>query len=1505
VSGVALFMLGPPRVERDGVSVEISRRKVVALLAFLAATGKPHSREYLASLLWPEHDSHHAHSNFRRSLSILRKSIGNEWIDIDRENISLTHQRSLWTDIDQFQKLVAQGTRQENSDAGIRPDQVSFLAEAVELYQDDFLSGFYLRDCPGFDEWQFIQIESLRQEFASTLEKLVVASRIQGRFKPAIEYARRWLELDQLSESVHRQLMLLYSLDGQYSVALRQFEKCKSMVKDELGIQPEDETVELFETIRARRATSTAEHKPGSIEQISADDIRIATVLVTGMGTPEDEGENAQWDGEREDQLDVAVAGILSESQAHVDKALSREVIAIFGFPHVREDDAESALAASLQIRDAAKALHMRLAQGIATGTLIVRTRDTEGNVAFSATGTVIREASRLRHAAREDQILANGITHRRARGAFDFATTHVGGADLKGPVFKVTGSKSQPKKTYGIQGMKATLTGRGQEFQKLKVAMSEVDNGRGQFALITGDAGIGKSRLMSEFRAHVLSAYSRGSPPYWLEGRCRESGAKTSYLPFLELLYSLFAPLGGTTAGAILTLLKDLSGRGHLSEEQVEEIGPVLGNLLSVHFDDPWDTRLSSANPQEIQYRTFQALQELIVALSRQRPVILALEDLHWADALSLDLVSALMEPLVEGPILLLCACRLEWRTKSRRLPLLASRKYQDRYTELALRELNRQQCGELIESLLHPNAVSLQIKDQVTEISQGNPFFLEEAVRSLIDKNTIYQTGDTWLSRGAFKIDEVSEHILSITQDRMDSVLSTTRHVLQIAAVIGGIFEWKVLEEICSSETDLEKAVWALESHGFIFEERTVPERLFAFKHDLVRQAVYQTIPPSRLTAIHRLAGEAVVKVFSSEQQKHFARLAYHYERSDDRRSAVKFLLKAGEKARLAYSNEEAVGFYRRAIALMDGSEAVDTIQEMRLEALMGVVKVCELTGDYDEAEKCYHRAVAVCEELELSPRETAKTYLSFCYILYTRYRFDELMEHARKGMVLLVNDTECIEFLLMSLEIALAYGEKEDSEHWRSHIFRVERLLTKLPYSEELIWAYVQMAMAYASIKKESVALRWLADLRRKAQKIHDLRAVAASYANEGFWIYSANGDYRRAFAAFQQSLEIYQKIGDELNISLIDACTGRLRLSLGELDRAEECAGRALELGRKVGYPVSIALSNTIIGTVSLCRGTIEEAEKAYASSIRIGQTTGVAKLSADAIVQSGRAPLAQGKRLRARKRFIEAIRTVSQWESNLLSFAGAVSGLEEAIDDPDEYRSTCEKLQADLSSEDVSISRWFLEPDSPGHFPIQDFRERFAGRTSSGWVWLDPLEKCSYTAANGLEIRAVNGKDLLDMNMTAPRLMREVSGDFAVQTICYAASKGVPAIGGVLLWSDEDHYLRLDRGRWGNEDVCLGGCLDSIDCVIGRGNLRSTRTYLRLEKMGSNIRALCSRNGNDWYMAGSADFAESTRPHIGLFATGAIDRSIYHGEYTEGTAIHFEEFRIFRPAIASA
>ena len=341
MSGLELHLLGPPRVERDGVPIKVDTRKATALLAYLVVTGESQRRDTLAVLLWPDADQVRARAALRRTVSALNKALAGEGLRIDRESVGLDPDADVWVDIVQFRTRLSESFAHRHPDSEWCAPCVTRLSEAVELSRGDYLSGFTLRDSPAFDDWQSLQVEVFRRELATALERLVRSHAAGGEYEPAIEYARRWLALDPLDESVHRRLMQLHAWAGQRAAALRQYRECVRVLDQELGVPPLEETTELNQAIRQSRSAPPArpQTRAGAEEERTLPaETRPVSPSSAGISSYPLVGRAAEWQTLLRcyDRIDADGHLIVLEGEAGIGKTrLAEEFLA-----HVRANGA-------------------------------------------------------------------------------------------------------------------------------------------------------------------------------------------------------------------------------------------------------------------------------------------------------------------------------------------------------------------------------------------------------------------------------------------------------------------------------------------------------------------------------------------------------------------------------------------------------------------------------------------------------------------------------------------------------------------------------------------------------------------------------------------------------------------------------------------------------------------------------------------------------------------------------------------------------------------------------------------------------------------------------------------------------------------------------------------------------------------------------------------------------------------------------------------------------------
>jgi predicted ATPase/DNA-binding SARP family transcriptional activator len=1024
---LSLYLLGPPRIEREGTPIQVDTRKATALLAYVAITGEQHRRDALVNLLWPEADERHGRAALRRTLSVLRKALAHSVFEVDRESIGLSPDGELWLDVDQFHALLSACRGHGHAASEVCPSCIPLLTDAIALYRADFMRGFSLRDSVNFDDWQFFQTDELQHELIDVLQKLVAAHVAQGDYDTALRYARRRLARDRLSEDAHVRLMELYAWQGQRSAALQQYEACTRALESQLGVQPQPSTTALYRAILQGRTpapplplqqpqadpTFVAAPRSSSTASVPAawteGEVRIVTVLLADLGSAlEQAGDRSPED---EAALTAQLLGILStvlpRYGGHLQRRLGGRVLSAFD---PGESAAELAIRAALETREMANQAGFSPRFGISTGEAILSRASAGGGAAFDLVGSVVDQAVGLARQATAGQIVVDESTCRSADRVVSFSPHPASrdGETEHAPFYLVDGLRREPQPVGRLGGLRAELIGRERERTQLQGALGQAVQGRGQMVSLIGEAGVGKSRLIAELREIALVPDATGVVPLWLEGRCLELDTAPSYAPFLDILHTYLAWGARETEGRrrerIASVLQDLAASGRLTAARAEEMGALLARLFALRWSEAWTQRLERTEADQVQQDTFLAIRDLILALTQQQPVVLVFEDLHWADDLSLDLISLLMEDLAHSPLLLVCAYRPEREHRCRHLGTIAAQKCGEAYTELNLRELSGGQGRQLLSALTGIKALPPTLVDAVLERTRGNPFFIEEIVRSLVDAGIVYREGNRWRVRESVLALSVPESVQSVLLSRLGRLAGELQHVLQVASVIGRVFERRVLARAIDTDVALDRALWELEDRTLVYQERTIPEVEYSFKHVLTQEAVYRSIVRQRREAMHRCVAGAIEDLYGEALAEHYEELAYHYERAGEVSQATAYLLQAGEKAVRNHANEAAIAQLTRALELLEAASETPQRAQRELELLvaLGVPLVLERGHAHPEVARVYGRAQELCDnECPLAQRFQITLGLRRVHLL--RGELPAALEHAQQLLAL----------------------------------------------------------------------------------------------------------------------------------------------------------------------------------------------------------------------------------------------------------------------------------------------------------------------------------------------------------------------------------------------------------------------------------------------------------------------------------------------------------------------
>jgi len=633
-----------------------------------------------------------------------------------------------------------------------------------------------------------------------------------------------------------------------------------------------------------------------------------------------------------------------------VEKFIGDAVMAVFGVPNVREDDAARALQAALEMRERLVELNRQLSRdhnvtleirtGVNTGEVVAPMGDTPSQRIVA--GDAVNVAARLEQVAEPGTILVGARTHAATSTGFEFeAPTQVA---LKGkpqplPAYRLI--RALPESTRGIPGLQAPLIGRDAELATLLAALDEAAGTESpRLVLVFGPAGIGKSRLSAEF---VAAARERRPALRYLRGRCLAAGEGITYWALAEILRGAFgiglddpaeSVANRMRTGVAVTLAPlglDASEVAVTTQALAATVGVKLGDEAApIHADE-----LARAWPR------------FATAFAAMGPAIWLIEDLHWASAPALDMVERLASR-TSGPLVILATARPEFLEGHPGFGTAGGAPP----TAISLRPLTDAQGTELVERLLTVADLPESLRGEILAKAEGNPFFVEEIVRRLIDEGVLVQEGDHWRATSAALTTTIPDSIYALLAARVDALAASDRRVLQEAAVIGRAF-WADAVAHAIPGNGVADSLAVLERKGLVVVRPMSSlsgQEEFAFRHALVRDVAYSSLPKARRARAHAEAGDWISELAGERSDEFVELVAYHYETAiagDDadlawladarEREAVRAkahdsLLAAGRVARRQYALDRAVELHERALALAaDDRERVEAYEQI----------------------------------------------------------------------------------------------------------------------------------------------------------------------------------------------------------------------------------------------------------------------------------------------------------------------------------------------------------------------------------------------------------------------------------------------------------------------------------------------------------------------------------------------------------------------------------------------
>jgi class 3 adenylate cyclase len=500
-----------------------------------------------------------------------------------------------------------------------------------------------------------------------------------------------------------------------------------------------------------------------------------------------------------------------------IARLLGDALLAFFGAPLAHEDDPVRAVRASLDMLSAVKEYAVEVRQkygidfqvriGLNTGPVVVGDVGSDLKFEYTAMGDAVNLAARMQSAARPMTVLISEYTYRFVAPVFD--CLDLGAIDVKGKsepvrVYEVQGPKATPGRLRGLAGLESPMVGRDHELTTLLQLSAAVRAGLGRAAVVIGEPGLGKSRLIAEWKAASTAAAAAGngsgaSAEFWAEGRCLSYGHTLAYHLLIDLLRSLIGvPATATTAetqAALQALVDDVAGPDAM------DVYPYLGHLLSVPLEGEAEERVQMLEPQARQNQYLAALRHVLRALAQRQPLILVLDDIHWADPSSTDLLIKLLPLLSEAALLLCLVTRPDREAHGWRLVTAARERLGPALADLGLSPLSDADSRQLVSNLLEIEALPENIRELILKKAEGNPFFVEEVIRMLIDRGAIYRQGNAWAAGKEISTIDIPDNLQGLLLARIDRLPEDVKRTLRVAsviAVIGRQFSVRVLEQV-----------------------------------------------------------------------------------------------------------------------------------------------------------------------------------------------------------------------------------------------------------------------------------------------------------------------------------------------------------------------------------------------------------------------------------------------------------------------------------------------------------------------------------------------------------------------------------------------------------------------------------------------------------------------------------------------------------------------------------
>jgi class 3 adenylate cyclase/tetratricopeptide (TPR) repeat protein len=871
---------------------------------------------------------------------------------------------------------------------------------------------------------------------------------------------------------------------------------------------------------------------------------------------------NALWQ-----QLDAAI----TENGGYIDKHIGDAVMALWGSKTAREDDPSQAIKAALAMQTVIRgftfqrlesALQMRI--GLNTGSALLGAVGSEQE--FTAMGDTVNLASRLEHAAPVGGIMISHNTYTHVRGIFQVVPQKL--IIIKGkkePVQTYVVKSKKPRafrlRTRGVEGVETHMIGRDAELRHLQDAFYTVFEDREmQMVTICGEAGIGKSRLLFEFENW---SELQTEDYFNFKGRCREQAFNLPFFLIRDLISFRFQILESDSSEVIHEKLEqgiiEFMGAGH------EEQAHFIGHLIGYHFVESPYLKGIMEDSKQVRDIAFLYLTQFFTTVTENKPAVILLEDLHWADDGSLELIQHLVQECRNLPILVICCTR---PTFFERRPLWGEG--QKMHLRLDLHHLSKRDSRRLINEILQKvSNIPTELRDLIVNGAEGNPFYLEELIKMLFEEGVVIKEEEQWQVETKLLAEfKVPQTLTGVLQARLDSLPVTERDILKCASVIGRVFWDKAVEGLRSLESllssEIHQKLQTLRSRELIFGRETSAfeeTNEYLFKHALLRDVTYESVLLSQRRELHVQAAVWLIEKSGELVEQYAGLIGEHYEKSQQLAKAVEWYERAGKHAQDVYVPKTAIDFYQKALALLEDQSPENSktseMNQKRIKIYEGLGKVLFTSARLTEAVDTYTTLLTIATENQDVYAEV-RSLTGLSKSQHEMSNFSASLDTIEKAETIAralgkAAQKELVKALLQkSVILAIALSDAESTLITAEEAFKLSfELDAKTEMAESLHWLGIgnrnlgRFEQAKSYEEQAHAIAKELGNPDRMWQTLGGLAEIDRQL-----------GDYQSAMCVFQEGLNLVKKTGLRYAEPLLLIRIGAIKVELGEYGAAEE-------------------------------------------------------------------------------------------------------------------------------------------------------------------------------------------------------------------------------------------------------------------------------------------------------------------------------------------------------------